>query len=66
MWDEQSDVDADFDGQLGIRVSKRAGKYVVQLDLPENVPEWMDVEALSRRVNRVVERMGVVDLKLRP
>ncbi len=62
MWDDQSDVDTDFDGQLGIRVSKRAGKYVVQLDLPESVPDWMDVEALSQRVNRVVERMGVVDL----
>jgi hypothetical protein len=64
MWDELSDEDNDagFDGQLGIRVSKRAGAYVVRLDLPENVPDWMDVETLTRKANRVVERMGEVDL----
>ncbi len=62
MWDESSDVDADFEGQVDMRISKRAGKYVVELDLPENIPDWMDVEALIRRANRVVERMGIVDL----
>ena len=62
MWDDLNDADSEFEGQLGIRVSKKAGRYVVRLDLPESVPDWMDVDALTMRANRVVERMGAVEL----
>jgi hypothetical protein len=65
MWDELSDVDSDFEGQISIQISRKAGAYRARVDLPERVPAWMDVGALQRRAARAAERMSPkVDLSI--
>lgn len=58
VWEEQSDEDQEFEGQILARaVRQKNGPPTIELEA-EGLPSWVDVKALRRRASRAVEGMA--------